>query len=115
MAETAAARTCPTCSTAVTAEAVFCSSCGVALGAAGSPPSSARIKWYYNIWFVLCMLFFVAGPFGLPLVWKSPRFARWVKWLLTVVMVLYTWLLIDMTIRMTKAVLEHFSPLQSLF
>ena len=75
----------------------------------------AQEKWYYNVWFVLFMLFFVLGPFGLPLVWKHPRFARWVKWSLTVAMVVYTALLVDVTIRMTKVVMEHFSVFQSIF
>ena len=115
MADAAASRTCPMCSTAVTAEAVFCSLCGATLGTVSTPPSSPRTKWYYNIWFVLFMLFFVVGPFGLPLVWKHPRFARWVQWVLTLVIVLYTVLLVDRTIRMTTAVVKHFSPFPSLF
>ena len=115
MAEAATPRTCPKCSTAVTAEAAFCSCCGMALGTASALPSSPRSKWYYNVWFVLFMLFLVAGPLGLPLVWKHPRFARWVKWVLTLTMVLYTALLVGMFIRMMNAVMAHFSALQSLF
>ena len=78
-------------------------------------PASPRTKWYYNIWFVLFMLFFVVGPFGLPLVWKNSRFARWVKWTLTGLMVLYTVLLIQTTAAMVHVVTEHFSAFQSLF
>jgi hypothetical protein len=75
----------------------------------------AQGKWYYNIWFVLLMLFFVLGPFGLPLVWKSPRMGRGVKWALTLAVVLYTGLLIQMTFAMTKAILDHFGALAPLF
>ena len=46
-------------------------------------PPSPRARWYHSVWFVLVMLFFVLGPFGLPLLWKSPRFPVWAKWLLT--------------------------------
>ncbi len=115
MADVTASRTCPMCSTAAPAEAAFCAVCGTALGTASTAPASPRTKWYYNVWFVLFMLFFVLGPFGLPLVWKHPRFARWVKWLLTIVIVLYTVLLVEMTVVMTKTVMEHFSAFQSLF
>ena len=70
-------------------------------------PQPPNAKWYHNLWFVLFMLFFVLGPFGLPLVWKNPRFARWVKVALTALMVLYTVALIDMTARMVRAVMEQ--------
>lgn len=63
-----------------------------------------RARWYYNVWFVLFMLFFVLGPFGLPLVWKNPRFPRWVKLTLTVLMACYTVVLVDVTIRMFQTV-----------
>ena len=70
-------------------------------------PGPTKPRWYYNIWFVLLMLFFVLGPLGLPLVWKNPRFSRWVKVMLTLIMVLYTVLLIDLTLRAVRAVTEQ--------
>ena len=69
-------------------------------------PDETKPKWYYNVWFVLVMLFLVVGPLGLPLVWKNPRFSRWVKIALTLVMVLYTVALIDLTIRAFRAVMD---------
>jgi len=73
---------------------------------ASLPPEPPRPKWYYNVWFVLAMLVFVLGPFGLPLVWKNPHFSRWVKIALTLAMAVYTVLLVDVTIRMVRAVLN---------
>ena len=78
-----------------------------------SPPEPPRPKWYYNVWFVLAMLFFVLGPFGLPLVWKNPRFSRWVKVALTLAMLAYTVLLVDMTVRMVQAVLNEATQFNS--
>ncbi len=71
----------------------------------------ATAKWYHNVWFVLAMLFLVAGPFGLPLVWNNPRFSRPVKILLTLVMVVYTIALIDMTVRMVHEVTRRVNEL----
>lgn len=62
--------------------------------------------WYHNIWFVLGMLFFVLGPFGLPLVWRHPRFSRGTKWGLTIATVLYTVLLIETVIRAVQHALQ---------
>jgi hypothetical protein len=53
------------------------------------------------------MLFFVLGPLGLPLVWKSPRFARGAKVALTLIMVVYTILLVELTLRTFRAVTEE--------
>lgn len=53
-------------------------------------PERAPAKWYYNVWFVLFMLFVAVGPLGLPLVWKSPAFSRRMKWVLTVLVVVAT-------------------------
>jgi hypothetical protein len=57
------------------------------------------------------MLFLVLGPFGLPLVWTNPHFSRRVKAALTVVMVLYTILLVDLTVRAIRTVLRDLGPL----
>ena len=70
-------------------------------------------KWYYNTWVMLGMLFFVLGPLGLPLVWKHPRWTRWVKVGVTVLMVVYTLWLVDLTITAVQAVLKQAAALQS--
>jgi len=48
------------------------------------------MKWYYRPWVVLLLLFLVLGPFGLPLVYKSPAFNRPWKIFLTVLTLAYT-------------------------
>ena len=60
------------------------------------------------------MLFFVLGPFGLPLVWKNPKFSRTVKLVLTLLMVVYTLLLVEWTIQAFRSVSEHFNDLNSI-
>ena len=78
-------------------------------------PETPKPKWYYNVWFVLMMLFFVLGPFGLPLVWKNPRFSRATKGILTGVMVLYTVLLVAVTLRMFRAITNEINQFNSTF
>ena len=51
------------------------------------------------------------GPRGLPLVWNNPRFSRGMKIVLTVVMVAYTVLVVDLTIRTARFILDHFASL----
>jgi len=66
------------------------------------PP--APLKWYYRPAWVLFLLFGVLGPFGLPYLWKSPRFSRSLKVVLTVLVVVYMALFIEETMRVFRAV-----------
>ncbi len=61
------------------------------------------------------MLFFIVGPFGLPLVWKNPKFSRTLKIILTLAMVVYVVLLIDLTFKMVKAVTSQMNQFNSTF
>ena len=79
------------------------------------PSTSPASKWYHNVWTVLLLLFFVLGPLGLPLVWKNPRFGRGMKWVLTAVVVVYTIVLVDMTVRATQSVLHAVGDIRSSF
>ena len=105
---------CLGCGATVAVAGTFCSQCGRPLST--SPASQARPpKWYHNIWLVLFMLFFVLGPFGLGLVWGNPRFSRGVKITLTLVMVVYTVALAEMTIRTMQVVIEHLNQNNTIF
>jgi hypothetical protein len=35
-----------------------------------------KVKWYLRPLAVVLSLFFVLGPFGLPLLYRSPKFSR---------------------------------------
>ena len=107
MSEMDSPRVCPLCSMIAQRGAAFCSQCGAPLTARTPSTPSGRTKWYYNIWVVLALLFLVAGPFALPLVWKHPRFARWLKVLLTVLTAVYTLLLIKTTLVMIQVVTQQ--------
>ncbi len=63
---------------------------------------------------IVFLLFFVLGPFGLPLVYKSPRFNQFEKSLLTVLTLIYTWYVVLLTTKFFHQVLEHFDALRLL-
>ena len=104
---------CASCGAPLTAAANFCDQCGTIRGGAIPPSPTPKTRWYHNVWFVLAMLFFVLGPFGLPLVWKNPRLSRAVKIGLTLAMILYTWWLIDLTVKMAQAIVGHVNQFNS--
>jgi hypothetical protein len=56
------------------------------------PPevTEKSIPWYYDPVVVLLSIFLVFAVFGLPLLWKSPRFSRPWKISISIITVLYT-------------------------
>lgn len=109
--------TCSGCGAVAAAGTKFCGQCGQpldpSLAAALPPRAPQQPRWYNNIWFVLFMLFFVLGPFGLPLVWKNPRLSQRVKIILTLVMVVYTIALVELTMQAIQAVMGQVTQFNS--
>ena len=106
--------TCSACGALIRSTAKFCEQCGNGCNASQqNPGQTQRPRWYYNVWFVLFTLFFVAGPLGLPLVWKNPKLSRTVKIVLTLTMVVYTYFLVDLTLKMVHAVMNQVTQFNS--
>ena len=114
MMEHDAAKTeiCLACGALTAAPATFCSQCGKPLDPTHRP-TPVRSKWHQNVWFVLFLLLFVVGPFGLPLVWNNPRLSRPVKIILTGVMVVYTVVLVQMIIQIYQSVTQELTNIDS--
>ena len=77
------------------------------------PDRPPRGKWYHNFWLDLVMLFFVLGPFGLPMVWKNPRFSPSVKWMLTLLTLVYTAWLVLVTMSAMQTILHSVNQFNS--
>lgn len=72
---------------------------------------SKIVPWYYRPWIVILLLIFVLGPFGLPLVYKSPKFNKVAKVILTLAMVAYSVYLVDVTLRTLQGIRERYPEL----
>ena len=68
-------------------------------------------KWYHGRVTVLVMLFFVLGPLGLSLLWKSPHFSKLWKQILTALTLIYTLLMLRIFV---SAVTTSLSTLSSM-
>ena len=64
-------------------------------------------KWYHGIVPVLIVLF-VLGPFGFPLLWKSPRFNRFWKITLTILVILSAIYFVWGSWEIIKTILNEF-------
>lgn len=85
---------CPNCRHPVVVGAKFCHTCGMELP---REVVEKNVPWYYDPVFVLLSIFLVFAAFGLPLLWKSPRFSHWQKLVISAITVLYTGAIIWVT------------------
>jgi hypothetical protein len=73
-----------------------------------------KIKWYLRPIIVVLLLFFVLGPFGLPLLYKSPKFSKTLKIILTIVVIVYTSYLIFATLEIGIELYRRVEELQDI-
>jgi hypothetical protein len=63
---------------------------------------TGKVKWYLRPMGIVLLLFFVLGPLGLPLLYKSPSFSKRIKIILTIIVLIYTSFLIISTVEIGK-------------
>jgi len=73
---------------------------------------NGKIKWYLRPISVVLLLFFVLGPFGLPLLYKSPKFSKTLKIILTIVVIIYTSYLIFASLEIGRELYRGVGELQ---
>ncbi len=73
-----------------------------------------KVKWYLRPVSVILLLFFVLGPFGLPLLYRSPSFSKATKIVLTIIVIIYTAYLIFATLEVGRELYRKMQELQSL-
>jgi polyferredoxin len=73
-----------------------------------------KVKWYLNPISVVLLLFFVLGPFGLPLLYKSPKFSKTLKIILTIVVLFYTSFLIFASLMIGRELYTRMQELRAI-
>jgi hypothetical protein len=71
-----------------------------------------KVKWYLRPISVILLLFFVLGPFGLPLLYRSPQFSKTLKIILTVAVIFYTLYLIFALLEIGRELYKMMEELQ---
>ena len=78
------------------------------------PGEDGRVKWYFRPIPVVLLLFFVLGPLGLPLLYRSPKFSKTLKIILTIVVIAYTVYLIFATLEIGRVLYKRLEELQGI-
>ncbi len=78
------------------------------------PKEDGRVKWYLRPISVILLLFFVLGPFGLPLLYKSPQFSKTLKIILTIAVMIYTSYLIFASLEIGRELYRRMGELQDI-
>ena len=78
------------------------------------PKEDRKTRWYLRPISVVLFLFFVLGPFGLPLLYKSPEFGKASKIVLTIVVIAYTSYLIFISLEIARDLYERTGEIQEL-
>ena len=73
-----------------------------------------KVKWYLRPMSVVLLLFFVLGPFGLPLLYKSPAFSKTLKIILTIIVIIYTSYLIFASLEIARLLYSRMGELQEI-
>jgi hypothetical protein len=78
------------------------------------PKEDGKVKWYLTPMGVVLLLFFVLGPFGLPLLYKSPKFSKTTKIILTLGVIIYTSYLVITSVKIGRQLYGRMMELQDM-
>ncbi len=73
-----------------------------------------KVKWYLRPLGVLVLLFVVLRPLALPLLYKSPKFNKTLKIILTIAVIIYTSYLIFVSVELGIEVYRRLEELQNI-
>jgi hypothetical protein len=105
----------------VTPQTPRCHACGIRVEltdrycrACGKKQLAGQSPWYYEPIVVILLGFFVLGAFGIPLVFRSPKFTPAAKWTLSLMLLIYTLVLVGATAWIAYIIFDHYRQISEI-
>jgi len=92
---------CPYCAEEIQDDAIKCRYCGEFL------EKKPQEKWYFKTYF-LVITFLCIGPLVLPLIWLHPTFSRKKKIIITIIVVIISYLLGSLLVNALKSISRYY-------
>lgn len=100
---------CPFCAEEIQDEAVKCRFCGEFLE--GKQEAKPSVPWFFRNSTIIAGFLFI-GPLVLPLVWFNRHYSPLKKLVITVVMLIFTWILVKMFMFSLGGLKEYYKMMQ---